>query len=208
MESVEKRSELHLPKKDRHLVLPENSLRIERNGIDRVKTETRDAGLLYEDFCFEELLELFPQDFVIGPRLIDYIADNCRSTFLVGKHKARPDAFILSNYLSRTYLSGVVESKSGWEPDLINKAEGLRWFPAEVEKDPGGIYRCLKLAIGDVLDSLPIYPNSILPLEDKLEVIFMTNYEVAELREPFPNLKFTYLRRELPSLSVAAALAS
>jgi hypothetical protein len=195
---IEQEPHIILPKKDKIRVLPRCDLRNEKNGIDRISTPTKRTGLIYEDYCFNELIKIFPQDFIIGPRLIDYMGDVCHSSLFNSTGRTRPDALVLSNYLSTTFISAIVECKSGNEPELKPKANGFQDLAKAVEESPGEIYKGFKMSIGEEADNLPIYPKNIRILEDKLRVIFMTNYEVDKLDDAYSRLELDYSTFPLP----------
>jgi len=201
---VECESRIILPKKDKILVLPRYELRIERNGIDRISTPTKRTGLIYEDYCFNQLLETYPQDFIFGPRLIDYLGDVCHSSLFKSTGRTRPDALALSTYMGTTFLSAIVECKSGNDPELRPKAKGFQDLVKAIEQNPGEIYKELKMSIGDEVNRLPIYPRNISILEDKLKVVFMTNYDVDEIVGNYPVLEFEYVTFPLPTLLKAS----
>lgn len=197
---VERESHIILPKKDKIRILPRCDLRIEPNGIEKIdknSAPTKNTSLIYEDYCFDKLLRDHPQDFIIGPRLIDYMGDVCHFSLFNSTGRTRPDALILSTNLNITYASGIVECKSGNNPDLWQKADGFQDLANAINDGPGEIHKGLRLAIGEQADLLPIHSQNIRVLGDKLKVIFMTNFEAEEIQKPYPNLEFEYIKYQI-----------
>lgn len=197
--SVESGPNIRAAKRDKPHLLSPTGLRIERNGIDREATPTKRLGSIYEDYVFDLLLEQFPQDFIVGPRLLDFMGDTCHSSLFNSQGRTRPDFLILSNYVSRTFLTGIAEAKSGKKPNVQEKANGFGDLIDAIEAAPTAIYQGLKLAVGNVVDKLPIYPDVIVPLEDSLGVIFIAHYNwTTEVRGQYSNLHFSYQAMPLP----------
>jgi hypothetical protein len=127
------------------------------------------------------------------------MGDVCHSSLFNHQGRTRPDALILSNYVSTTYVSAIVECKSGNEPELRPKANGFQDLAQAIAQNPGEIYKGLKMSVGEEVDRLPIYPYPVYILEDKLKVIFMTNYEVDELQDEYSKLELGYKTFPLPN---------
>lgn len=192
MRMSERESQIILPRKETK-PLASSRLRQEKNGIEIASEPASQAERAYEDLCFDWLLDKYPQDFIIGPRLLDHIGRDCGKSFLNHTGRARPDALILSSYLDTTYLSAIVECKAGNDPDLKSKAKGFMDLVKAVEDDPQAIFNALRLGLGDRVDNLPgVSPKDFLWLDDSLRVIFMTNFDVDPLIDDYRGLKFEY----------------
>lgn len=122
--------------------IPESAILFAPNGMDIVRPTDHD-GYIYEDQCFKELIEQYPDHFLIGAHLIDYMS---------GRHhplrgKVVPDLFLFQvkegdtgntpgvyNSTKKVVLKGFSEFKSGKTLGFQRKIDGFISLLEEFKK--------------------------------------------------------------------------
>lgn len=160
------------------------------NGMD-ISRPTDDPGYLYEDLCFKAIAERFPDHFIIGPHIIDYISG--QNSFF--RHMKVPDILFLQGanpeemddtgrYIGpeSVILSGFAEFKSGKNLRLQRKVDGFMIFLDRLRQNPGALPNILNKTFGDYVD---IPHRIIVPENDQFQISLVRPTERrTEIRPP------------------------
>lgn len=130
------------------------------NGLDIIRP-TDHSGYIYEDQCFLTLAEKFPEHFIIGAHLIDYI----QGKFNPFKGNIVPDSLFLQSITfddsltpgvfgksDMVVLSGFSEFKSGKSLGLQRKVDGFMDLLNKLRKNPDKLLTALQETIGEYVE--------------------------------------------------------
>ena len=122
------------------------------NGVDIIRPYD-EPGYVYEDDCFEALSYSFPDHYIVGAHLLDYMLTKDKALNSV----KRPDAIFLKYMDGKTVISGISEFKLYPYTDFDAKLDGFSKFLGVLRSDPERLPINLKLAIGNFIK----IPNEI-----------------------------------------------
>lgn len=159
------------------------------NALDaRIKKTTGSAQ--YETHCFEILCHLFPDDFVIGPHVIDWLlgGDSGYSNLV------RPDGLVFTVSEETPILTHIIEVKSGKSLDLTRKVQGFSVLLKRLRNYATFLPHRMQECLGDYLT---VPSHFIIPSDEHIAVVFMSQHYDALSYSPttiFPFRAINFLK--------------
>ncbi len=146
-------------------VKPEPQMVLRENGIDTI-TNLNLPGIKYETDCFEMTLGRYPNQFVLGPHLIDHMFSRRGLS-----SEARPDAIILDVEPEQWTINRVVEYKSGNGIKAGTKVNGFSRLFDFFRERPLALPIMLKHTIGKHVN---VPSRIVVPDNSEISVTFVT----------------------------------
>ncbi len=141
-----------------------------------IEVERKTKQQLYEDSCFEYLMDMYPNAFLLGPHYIDWV---------LGKSgwadEARMDSMWFAPSGDGVALRGLSEFKSGKANGIIKKMHGISNTLDQFRRNP--------VLLANILNSLDpniVFPNIYIPSDPNIEVRFISPTRKQKITEPLP----------------------
>ena len=144
-------------------------------GMD-VEIERKNPQQIYEDNCFEFLMDSLPGVFWLGPHYIDYALGRSRVA-----DEARMDAMGFVPWEDGVALRSVAEFKSGKANGIVRKMMGISNTLDQFRRNPK--------MFQDILNSLDpniSFPNIYIPSDNNINVQFISPGKKQPISEPLP----------------------